>query len=63
MKRDGGRAGGSGEKGICFGMYNSFNGINGVIKSLLRGIYQADCEPRFFQETMVTDKIYMRTLA
>ena len=43
---------------IRFGTYNIRNGRNGVLESVLRGVYQANMDLGIFQETKVADGIY-----
>ena len=45
---------------IRFGTYNIRNRRNGVLESALRGMSQANMDLGIFQETKLTDGIYIR---
>ena len=59
--RGGGQTEGGGETVISFGTYDICIGINGGLKSTMRGVDQANLDLELFQETNVMDRIHMRT--
>ena len=55
-----GRRWGQSVSTICFGLYNIRNGRNVGLKSVLRGIYQANMNHGDFQKTKVAEGVYTR---
>ena len=62
-ERGGGRTGGAGETVNCFGTYNICNRRNFWIKYALRVMEQANLYLGYFQDTKVTDGIYVHVSA
>ena len=44
---------------IRFGTYNIHNGINGGLELVFRGMYQANMDLGIFQETKLTNGVYI----